>query len=116
MGGKASRDKGKRFELQVAHWLQDHGFEKAMRSAQHSGKAGDAADVLGLPGIHIECKAVEQARLHDWLEQALRDSDGTGNKPVIIWKRNRMPWLAIMLADDFMEMYKNGNTRESSED
>lgn len=106
--GKAEREKGKRFERDVANWLKKNGFEKAMRSAQHSGKAGDAADVVGLPGIHLECKAVEKAQLYDWVQQVTRDSAGTGNKPVIIWKRNRMPWLAIMMADDFMELYKEG--------
>ncbi len=102
--GKSSREKGKRFELQVAHWLQDYGFKDAMRSAQHSGKAGDAADVVGMPGIHLECKAQEQQDIWSWMRQAIRDSKGTNNMPVVIWKQNRKPWVAIMLWRDYLKM------------
>ena len=105
--GKAEREKGKRFERDVANWLKKNGFEKAMRSAQHSGKAGDAADVVGLPGIHIECKAVERPAVYDWIHQAMRDSSGTGNIPVVIWKQNGKRWLAIMLYWQYMEMSMN---------
>lgn len=102
--GKAEREKGKRFERDVANWLKKNGFEKAMRSAQHSGKAGDAADVVGLPGVHLECKAVETQNIWSWLDQAVRDSSGTGNIPVVIWKKNREPWMAILLRRDFNTM------------
>ena len=101
--GKMSRNKGKDFERQVANWLKGYGYTDAMRSAQHSGKAGDAADVVGLPGIHIECKAVETCNIWAWLDQADRDSAGTGNIPVVIWKRNRMPWLVVMRLESFLD-------------
>lgn len=105
--GRAEREKGKRFERDVANWLKKNGFEKAMRSAQHSGKAGDAADVVGMPGIHLECKAVERPAVYDWIHQALRDSEGTGNIPVVIWKQNGKRWLAIMLGWHYLELLKD---------
>lgn len=104
--GRAEREKGKRFERDVANWLKKNGFEKAMRSAQHSGKAGDAADVVGLPGIHIECKAVERPAVYDWIHQALRDSSGTGNIPIVIWKQNGKRWLVIMVGWQYLELLK----------
>ena len=107
--GKASREKGKRYEREIANWLKDQGFD-ARRTAQYCGNTGDASDVVGLPGIHIECKAVEQARLHDWIRQAEHDSEGTGNVPAIFWKQSRMPQLVIMKRDDFIKLYK-GNLK-----
>lgn len=99
-----SKEKGKRYEREIANWLKEQGFD-ARRTAQYCGNTGDASDVVGLPGVHIECKHVEKANLHAWVEQAIRDSGGTGNIPVIFWKQNRMPQLAIMLRDDWLKMY-----------
>ena len=57
-----SKDKGKRFERDIANYLKEHGFD-ARRSAQYCGNTGDAADVVGLPGFHIECKHQEKMHL-----------------------------------------------------
>lgn len=51
--GRASRQKGARFELEVAHYLQAHGYPDAHRTAQHCGKTGDAGDVEGVGGLHV---------------------------------------------------------------
>ena len=51
-----SKQKGKRGELELAKKLQEYGFE-ARRGQQYSGIGGD--DVVGLEGVHIECKRVE---------------------------------------------------------
>ena len=45
-----SRDKGKRGELELVKLLKASGYE-ARRTAQYCGKSGEAADVVGLPGI-----------------------------------------------------------------
>lgn len=111
--GKTSREKGADFERQVARWLRENGFLTAMRTAQHSGKAGDAADVVGLPGIHIECKAVESPHVWAWIHQAERDSSGTGNIPVVIWKQNRKQWLALMRLDAFLQFRKFASVRQN---
>lgn len=36
------------------------------------------------------------AKLDEFIEQAERDSDYCGRKPVIFWKRNRKPWLSVL--------------------
>ena len=104
MSGKLSRDKGKRFELQIAHRLQEYGIN-ASRSAQHCGKTGQAPDVIGMSFVHIECKAQERMHLYDWMAQAQRDSAGTDNTPVVIHKANNKPILVSMGFEDFMGLY-----------
>ena len=49
-----SKQKGARFERQLAGHIRDYGY-KARRGQQYCGANGDA-DVVGLPGIHIEAK------------------------------------------------------------
>ena len=53
-----SKLKGAKFERKVAAMLKDHGFD-ARRGQQYCGANGDA-DVVGLPGIHIEAKKKEK--------------------------------------------------------
>ena len=105
--GKMQRDKGKAFELKVANLLKEYGYD-THRSAQFCGKTGQAADVVGVPGLHIECKAVERMTLYEWMEQAIRDSEaeGKGNIPIVIHKQNRKDILVSMRFEDFMKLMK----------
>lgn len=106
--GKMSREKGKRFERQLAHYFQEHGFD-ARRSAQFCGKTGQAADVIGLPDIHCEAKHQEKMMLYDWIEQAVRDSEAAGDgKPTVFHKKNNADILVTMRLDDWMDLYKRG--------
>ena len=114
--GRASRQKGARFELEVAHYLQAHGYPDAHRTAQHCGKTGDAGDVEGVGGLHVECKHVEKLNLYNAYHQAVRDSDanGNGNIPVVIHKRNREETLVTLSLDKFIQIYsasRNGGER-----
>ena len=104
---KASRDKGKRGEREVAEILRDHGFEDARRGQQYKGSP-DSPDVVGIPGFHIEVKRTEQCRLYEYMDQAVEDSDG-GDIPVVWHRQSRKPWVVIMLADDFMEIAKRAS-------
>lgn len=98
-----SRSKGKRGELEAAHLLQKYGYD-ARRGQQFSGANGDA-DVVGLPGIHIEVKRVEKLNLDEALEQSIRDARGE-EKPVVMHRKNRTKWKITMRFEDFMELYK----------
>ena len=69
---KFSRDKGKRGEREVALILREHGFE-ARRGQQYCGANGDA-DVVGVPGLHIEVKRTEKFRMYEALDQAINDA------------------------------------------
>ena len=114
--GRASRQKGARFELEVAHYLQAHCYPDAHRTAQHCGKTGYAGDVEGVGGLHVECKHVEKLNLYNAYHQAVRDSDanGNGNIPVVIHKRNREETLVTLSLDNFIQIYsasRNGGER-----
>ena len=98
-----SRDKGKRGELEAAHLLQKYGYD-ARRGQQFAGINGDA-DVVGLPGIHIEVKRVEKLNIDDALEQSASDAR-LGEVPVVMHRKNRVPWKITMLFADWMEFYK----------
>lgn len=100
---KNSRSKGKRGELELAAILREYGFD-ARRGQQYCGAAGDA-DVVGLPGVHIECKRVERLNIDAAMEQAARDAR-PGEVPVVMHRRNGKPWMATMLLKDFLEARK----------
>jgi hypothetical protein len=102
-----SKQKGARFERQLASKFREYGYD-ARRTAQYCGNTGDAADVVGLPGLHIEAKHQEQMRLYDWMAQAKRDAEsgGKGNLPAVFHKKNNASVLVTMELDDFMVLYR----------
>lgn len=105
--GKMQREKGKRFERSLAARLREYGYD-ARRTAQYCGRAGEAADVIGLPGIHIEAKHVEAMRLYEWMGQAKRDAaaGGKGKLPAVFHKKNNAEILVTMEIGDWMEIYR----------
>lgn len=100
-----SKAKGKRFELKLAGLFREYGYE-ARRTNQYCGNTGDASDVVGLPGLHIEAKHQEQMRLYEWMAQAKRDSEGTGRLPAVFHKKNHAEILVTMPLDGFMQLYR----------
>lgn len=101
-----SKQKGARFERTLASKFRDYGYHDARRTAQYCGNTGDASDVVGLPGIHIEAKHQETMRLYDWMTQAKRDSAGSGKLPVVFHKKNNAEILVTMELDDWMNLYR----------
>lgn len=101
-----SRAKGARFERKLASRFKDYGYN-CRRGQQYCGANGDA-DVIGLPGIHIEAKAVERMSLYEWIAQAKRDSAAGGKNllPIVFHKKNNAEILVSMEFDVFMEIYK----------
>lgn len=101
-----SKQKGARFERELAGRFREYGYTDSRRTAQYCGKTGDAADVVGLPGIHAEAKHQERMQLYDWMEQAKRDAKGTDDFPVVFHKRNNHEILVTMQLDTFMQLYR----------
>lgn len=101
--GKSERDKGARFERLIANVLKGRGYE-ARRGQQYSGANGDA-DVVGLPGVHIECKAVERLNLLDAYRQSERDAR-EGEVPVVVHKKSRGPVLITLALSDYLDLYE----------
>ena len=100
-----SKDKGARFERQVAGMFKDFGYN-AFRTAQYEGKTGDCADVEGVPFLHIECKHQEKMKLYDWIAQAVRDSQKKKRIPVVIHKQNNKEVLVTMRWVDFIDFFR----------
>ena len=105
--GKMSREKGKRYEREIASKLKEYGYD-SRRTAQYCGNTGDASDVVGLEGIHIEAKHQEKIMIYDWMAQAINDSseEGKGNIPAVFFRKNYCETLVCMRFDDFMKLYK----------
>jgi len=103
-----SKQKGARFERTLAGLFRDQGYGEARRTAQYCGNTGDASDVVGLPGIHVEAKHQEKMCLYDWIAQAKRDAaaNGKGNLPAVFHKKNNAEILVTMTLDDWFNLYR----------
>ena len=113
-----SREKGRRGEVELSHVLNEYGYE-TRRGMQFSGANGDA-DVVGLPGIHIECKRVEHLNIDKALEQSIRDAyadslrQGSEVIPAVFHRSNddrkkdstKGVWKVTMRLDDWMKLFR----------
>lgn len=97
------KQKGKRGELELAKKLREYGYD-TRRSVQYSGANGDA-DVVGLPGIHIEVKRRERLNLEDAMAQSKHDAR-EGEIPVVMHRKNNCEWLVTMRLIDWMGLYR----------
>jgi len=97
-----SRAKGARGERELANKLKEYGYD-CRRGQQYSGLEGD--DVVGLEGIHIECKRVERLQLTDAMLQSRRDAK-LDEVPVVMHRKNNEDWKVTMYLEDWIEMYK----------
>lgn len=98
-----SRNKGAAGERELAGLLKKYGYD-CRRGQQYCGANGDA-DVIGIPGLHIECKRVEKLNLDDALEQSTKDAKN-GEMPVVIHRKNRKLWKVTLDLDNFMKLWK----------
>lgn len=102
MGGKASRDKGARGERMLRDIFNFHGY-----GTRRGCCFLHEADVIGLPGIHVECKVVEKLNVRKAYDQAVEESaKKAGGLPAVFHKTSRQPWLVTMQIDDWMKLYK----------
>ena len=104
-----SRRKGKEGELSLVRKLKEYGYD-VRRSQQYAGINNDA-DVVGIEGMHIECKytANGHGKTYDWIDQAKSDSK-EDEIPVVMHKRvskeyRGSEWLVTLTLDDFMSIW-----------
>ena len=102
-----SNMKGKKGELEVVRLCCAEGYE-TRRSAQYCGNSPEGtADVVGLPGVHIEVKRVEHLNIDAALAQAVRDSGKTtGIIPVVFHRKNNTKWKVTMDAHEWFRLYR----------
>ena len=66
-----SKRKGTRGERELSSKFKEYVFD-TRRGQQYCGANGDD-DVVGLLGIHIECKRIEKLNIYDAISQARHD-------------------------------------------
>lgn len=96
-----SNSKGKRGERELAAKLTEVFGAACRRGQQYCGIEGD--DVVGLEGIHIECKRTEKLSLYAAMEQAEADTRD-GEVSMLCHRRNNERWLAIVDLEDLPEL------------
>lgn len=103
-----SKRKGAAGEREFSNYCKNKGFN-VRRTAQYNGKELESkADVIGIPGIHIEVKRVESLNIHKAMEQALRDCDKNNKEiPIVAHRKNHTKWLITMTADDWFKLFNN---------
>lgn len=99
-----SKTKGTVYEREIARVLREYGYN-VRRGQQYCGANGDA-DVVGLEGIHIECKRTERTDLYGWMAQAKNDAR-EGELPVVFHRKNNRKTLVIMELESFMRLYRD---------
>ena len=90
--------------MELSRLLQGYGYDVQPGRAQ---SYGEVPDLVGLPGIHIECKRNERLNVWDAMAQATRDAEKfQDGAPAVFHRRNRQSWLVTMRLPDWMEMYQ----------
>jgi Holliday junction resolvase len=111
---RSQRTKGKQGEQELARELRGRleplGFEVVRGAALQAGQRGSeqaAPDLIvrrkgskGAGILWIECKRGRKVRIREAIDQAQRESAGTGMTALVIWRDDREPWqLSVPLAD-----------------
>lgn len=94
--GKGSQRKGKRFEQDVARILTELTGREVRRGQVFNGEP----DIVGVPGIHVECKNVERLNIHAAFRQSVGDAR-PGEIPIVVHhiKNERRPVVTLWLED-----------------
>jgi Holliday junction resolvase len=98
-----SKRKGARGERELSSKLKEYGYS-TRRGQQYCGANGDA-DVVGLGGIHIECKRVEALNIYNAISQAKADAK-SDELPTVFHRKDRSEWLVTMTLEDWIKLYK----------
>ena len=112
---KASRDKGKRGEREVAQLLTDYGIT-SRRGRQFKGTPESPDVDCGIPWLNVEVKRREATNVYTWMAEA-KATCKHNQMPVVFHKKNDLPtehrpWLTTMLSTDFAVLMKVIQTLE----
>lgn len=98
-----SRQKGARGERELSSLLNEKYGYKTRRGQQYCGANGDP-DVVGISGLHIECKRVEKLNIEKALTQAIDDAR-SGEIPAVFHRKDKDYWKVTVTLEDFMELW-----------
>ena len=116
MAGRASKEKGARFELEIAQHLTDALGIPVHRMPLSGGGSFAAEQGAGLPdltgthGLHVEAKRTERLDIRSALRQAVASTSKrrSPDLPVVVTRRNRETTgdsIVAMRLDDFIQLY-----------
>lgn len=109
--GKKERERGARGERLLIEFLHKCGI---------TSKRGfvwmHQSDLIGVEGIHVECKFVEKLSVRAAMEQAIKEAEKRKDGfPTVFWKMNRKPWLTVMRTEDWAKLYLMARRGHESE-
>ena len=98
-----SRNKGKRGELEAAKAAEKYLGCKLHRTAQVDGKL--SADLAGLDGVHIEVKRYAKIAATQFMDQAVRDSEGKNDVPIVLMRQDQhRDWICMVRLEDLVHL------------
>jgi hypothetical protein len=108
--GRMQREKGKRWEREVAGYLRDIFGEKVCRGWQ-ARLGSDDPDVKNVPRQWVECKHDNGISVHAAMVQAITEMGKSRASPdtwpVVYFKRDRTEPLAVMRLKDFLDLLRD---------
>lgn len=111
-----SRRKGKDGELELKEHLSALLGIDARRTQQYCGVG--AGDVVGIPGVHIECKRTNVINIYKFMQQARRDAKDH-EVPMVCCRKDRGEWLLVIPLEhlpDLAERINELNRRRTLDD
>lgn len=99
MGGRRSRQKGARGELEVVKKLAEYGIETYR--TPNSGGLAIKSDITGWGDFAPEVKRQETVAIWKWWQQAT-EAASEHQTPLVIFRRNQSEWLVTLSLDDFL--------------
>ena len=97
MSARKTRDKGIRFERDVAQAFTDAGF--TVRGLEAGGDHFAVAS--NGRTVHVECKRQERLRLPEWIAQAENDC-AEGLSWALVFKQSRRPVYVVTTLEDYL--------------
>lgn len=96
-----AKQKGANGERELAEllmgWATEIGVElDLLRNLEQVRSGGH--DLIGCPGLSIECKRVETLAVHTWWGQCTRQAATVGAQPLLCYRQNRKAWQFVTSA------------------
>lgn len=108
--GVMQRRKGQAAEREVLRLLGDELGTELRRNLQQTREGG--ADCLMVKGYAIEIKRQERLSRPAWWRQAVEQAERAGAEPMLLYRRSREPWSALIHTTD--GAYREGSLIEAA--
>lgn len=101
---KSQQRKGRGGELELVRIFQCNGIPA---QPGEPVSYGSTPDIVGVPGVHVECKRVERLNIDLAMDQAARDAEKfKDGVPCVFHRKNRRGWMVTMKLEDWVKLYR----------